>query len=278
MSINPEFRFSQNNLQDYLDCPRRFELRYILRQAWPALESEPVLEQELRMVEGQQFHKLVQQFVVGLPVDELSESAETSANLAHWWNSFLQSAPLDGLPQKRLVEHYLSSLLGGYRLTAQYDLLAIEPGKSTRIFDWKTSSRKPNREFLKNRMQTRVYQYLLVAAGASLNDKQPLKPDQVEMVYWFPEHPTQPVSFSYDNKQYAADRTYLTNLIAEIAGREQGQFMLTLDEKKCKFCNYRSLCDRGDKAGDWNELEDIPTDETPPQNDLNFEQIGEIEF
>jgi hypothetical protein len=216
--------------------------------------------------------------VVGLSVEELSESTVLSANLAHWWNSFLQSDPLDGLPQKRLVEHTLSCPLDGYRLTAQYDLLAIEPGKRALILDWKTSSRKPNREFLKNRMQTHVYRYLLVAAGASLNDNQPLKPDQVEMVYWFPEHPTQPVRFPYDEIQFASDRTYLTNLIAEIAGKVPDQFMLTPDEKKCMFCNFRSLCDRGEKAGDWNDMEYIPINEAPMQNDLNFEQIGEIEF
>jgi len=278
MSLNPELRFSQNNLQDYLDCPRRFELRYLQRQAWPALESEPVLEQEQRMTEGQQFHKIIQQFSVGLPMESLTESAEFSANLSRWWNSFLQSDPLEGLPQKRLVEHYLSCSLGGYRLTAQYDLLAIEPGKRALIFDWKTSSRKPNRDYLKNRMQTRVYRYLLVAAGASLNGNLLLKPEQVEMVYWFPEHPAMAVHLTYDEKQFAADRTYLTNLIGEITGQKQGQFILTPDEKKCIFCNYRSLCNRGDIAGEWNDLEDIPTGETTPQIDLNFEQIGEIEF
>ena len=277
MSLNPEFRFSQNNLQDYLDCPRRFELRHILRQAWPALESEPVLEQEQLMAEGRQFHKLIQQFIVGLPAENLEESA-VSASLSHWWANFLQSSPLNDLPLKRFVEHYLSCPSGGYRLSAQYDLLAIEPGKRALIFDWKTSARKPGREFLKNRMQTRVYRYLLVEAGAKLNNNLPLIPEKVEMIYWFAEYPNEPERFLYDEKQFAADRAYLSHLIAEIAGQELGQFILTSDEKKCAYCNYRSLCKRREKAGNWNEQEEEPAAVNAPQVDLNFEQIGEVEF
>jgi hypothetical protein len=278
MSLSPDFRFSQNNLQDYVDCPRRFELRYILRQAWPALESEPVLEQEVLMAEGQKFHKLVQQSVVGLPVESLTESATASGNLSHWWANFQQADPLADLPQKRFAEHFLACPLGGYRLTAQFDLLAIEPGVRALIFDWKTSARKPRRDFLKNRLQTRVYCYLLVEAGSYLNGNQPLQPEQVEMVYWFTEFPAQPERFKYDEKQFTADRLYLKNLVDEIAGRAPGQFFLTSDERKCTFCNYRSLCNRGISAGDWSELEDTPAPEASPQADLNFEQIGEIEF
>jgi hypothetical protein len=57
MAINPEFQFSQSSLQDYVECSRRFELRYIERLRWPALQSEPVLEQERHMQQGQRFHQ-----------------------------------------------------------------------------------------------------------------------------------------------------------------------------------------------------------------------------
>ena len=42
------FIFSQSSLQYYFDCPRRFQLRYIEHLAWPAVETEPVLENERR--------------------------------------------------------------------------------------------------------------------------------------------------------------------------------------------------------------------------------------
>jgi len=277
MSLNPDFHFSQNNLQDYVDCPRRFELRHIQHLEWPALQSEPVLLQEQLMVQGRQFHKMVQQIMVGLPVETLIENVD-SANLAQWWDNFMQSNPLIALPGKRYVEHYLSCPLAGYRLTAQYDLLAVEPGKRAVILDWKTSSRKPRREFLKNRLQTRVYRYMLVEAGKQLNDNQPLLPEQVEMTYWFAEFPGEPEHFLYDQKQYNEERKFLTDLVVEIAHHESGQFILTPDEKKCLYCSYRSLCNRGEKAGNWADQEEEPETTRPLTVDLNFEQIGEVEF
>ncbi|HEX7567322.1 MAG TPA: PD-(D/E)XK nuclease family protein [Anaerolineaceae bacterium] len=277
MSLNPDFHFSQNNLQDYVDCPRRFELRHIQHLEWPALQSEPVLLQEQLMVQGRQFHKMVQQIMVGLPVETLIENVD-SANLAQWWDNFMQSNPLIALPGKRYVEHYLSCPLAGYRLTAQYDLLAVEPGKRAVILDWKTSSRKPRREFLKNRLQTRVYRYMLVEAGKQLNDNQPLLPEQVEMTYWFAEFPGEPEHFLYDQKQFYEDRKFLTDLVVEIAHHESGQFILTPDEKKCLYCSYRSLCNRGEKAGNWADQEEESETTRPLTVDLNFEQIGEVEF
>ena len=53
MPLADNFIFSANNLQDYLDCPRRFELKYILKQNWPAITSQPVLEMENRISNGQ---------------------------------------------------------------------------------------------------------------------------------------------------------------------------------------------------------------------------------
>ncbi|MBA4379648.1 MAG: hypothetical protein C0393_03000 [Anaerolinea sp.] len=70
-TIPTPFTFSQSSLQDYADCPRRFQLRYIEELAWPAVESEPALENERHQQEGLFFHRLVQQRLVGLPVEKL---------------------------------------------------------------------------------------------------------------------------------------------------------------------------------------------------------------
>lgn len=60
-ALSSPFTFSQSSLQDYFDCPRRFELRYIDRLNWPAVEAEPALENERRLREGTYFHRLAQQ-------------------------------------------------------------------------------------------------------------------------------------------------------------------------------------------------------------------------
>ena len=72
------FNFSQSSLQDYFDCPRRFQLRYIEHLIWPAVETEPVLENERRQQEGQLFHRMVQQHLVGLPVEKLTRLANSA--------------------------------------------------------------------------------------------------------------------------------------------------------------------------------------------------------
>ncbi|NCT22292.1 PD-(D/E)XK nuclease family protein, partial [bacterium] len=63
--IQSPFTFSQSSLQDYADCPRRFQLRYIEQLAWPAVETEPALENERRQQEGLLFHRLAQQHLIG---------------------------------------------------------------------------------------------------------------------------------------------------------------------------------------------------------------------
>ena len=72
MLLPDNFTFSQNNLQDYVDCKRRFLLRHVQKLEWPAIESEPVLEQEQLMLLGQQFHLMVQQKLSGIP-EEIKE-------------------------------------------------------------------------------------------------------------------------------------------------------------------------------------------------------------
>ena len=79
---------SQSSLQDYHDCPRRFELRYLQRLAYPAIETEPALENEKHQKEGEYFHRLVQQHLIGIPAEQINKLANTE-NLQRWWGNYL---------------------------------------------------------------------------------------------------------------------------------------------------------------------------------------------
>src|SRR5512134_3855445 len=79
---------SQSSLQDYVDCARRFQLRYIERLSYPAVESEPALENEKHLQEGEYFHRLVQQYLIGIPAEQVAKLANTP-NLQRWWENFL---------------------------------------------------------------------------------------------------------------------------------------------------------------------------------------------
>jgi len=155
---------------------------------------------------------------------------------------------------------------------AKYDLVVVAPDGRALIFDWKTSRRRSPQSRLAGRLQTRVYPYLLVQAGAD---------GQIEMVYWFADFPDRPERFSYNAAQYAEDGGYLAGLLEQIATLSLGNgiFPLTEVEERCLFCVYRSLCDRGAAAGSLDEIEfDEPELDFAIEIDLDFEQIAEIEY
>jgi len=266
---------SQSSLQDYVDCPRRFQLRYVDRLSYPAIESEPTLENEKHQQEGEYFHRLVQQYLIGIPAEQISKLANTP-NLQRWWENFITSKDLTGLRNLSgltLPEATLSAPLGGFRLLAKYDLIAIAQNKAT-IYDWKTYRKRPRNEFLSARMQTRVYRALLVHAGAHLNNNIPFGPEQIEMVYWFSDFPNEPARFAYTSAQYKRDWDTLSKLSDEI--KSASSYPLTDDRTKCLYCPYRSYCERGVRAGDMDQAE--AEMEAEELFDVNFEQIGEIAF
>jgi len=265
---------SQSSLQDYMDCAQRFKLRYLDRLSYPAAETEPTLENEKHQQEGEYFHRLVQQHLIGIPAEQIAKFANTP-NLQRWWENF-QSAK-DRIDLTELSGLYpeatLSAPLGKHRLLAKYDLIAVRNGKAI-IYDWKTYRKRPRNEWLAARMQTRVYRALLVQAGAHLNNGKPFEPEQIEMIYWFADFPEEPAQFPYTSAQFQRDWDTLLKLSEEVASASS--YPLTEDRQKCLFCTYRSYCERGIRAGDIEQAE--AEMEAEELFDVNFEQIGEIAF
>jgi hypothetical protein len=272
------FDFSQASLQDYVDCQRRFQLRYLQQLHWPAAQSEPIRENEAAIRRGERFHRLAQQALLDIPRDKLERSAQADPDpaLAVWWQSFASLLP--ALPAgARKVESLLAAPLGKHRLVAKYDLLILSPERDRLwIYDWKTSPRKPKRASLEARLQSRVYPYLLARTAAALNQGQPVQPERIEMIYWFAAQPEIPERFVYSPEKFQRDQRDLLALVEEIASLKEEEFLRTEDEKPCRFCVYRSLCARGVQAGAFAESEE----EIEPSEEISidFDQIGEIGF
>jgi len=308
MTLPDNFQFSQSSLQDYIDCQRRFQLRYIQQRTWPALEAEPALDNEIYMQRGSQFHHMAHQFWLGVPAENLVNQVEDDEILSRWWNNFAQSKDFKGFamhtkqPDERnlrsmryLPEISLSAPIGEFRIMAKYDLLVLQnlgsseddskiqgetkdpPNLSARIYDWKTSRKQPKREWLIHRLQTRVYPYLLAQAGAQLNKGESFNPEQIKMIYWYTDFPDQPAHFPYGHKQFDEDQAYLTRLIGEIKNMGEDDAPLTEDERRCRFCVYRSLCNRGVEAGPLNEMDELSEDDGF-ELELDFDDIAEIEY
>ena len=279
METNPLTILSQSSLQDYLDCSLRFKLRYLDHLSYPAVESEPALENEKHQREGEYFHRLVQQYLIGIPAGQITKLANTP-NLQRWWDNF-QAFAKTSLADliSCLPEVTLSAPLGKHRLLAKYDLIAVNDGKAT-IYDWKTYRKRPRNEWLSARMQTRVYRAMLAKAGMHLNNGQPFEPELIEMIYWFADFPNEPARFEYTSAQYKRDWDVLLKLSDEIALRQAqdnaSSYPPTDDHQKCAYCTYRSYCERGIRAGDMDQAESEM--EAEELFIVNFEQIGEIAF
>lgn len=270
------FHFTQMRFQDYLDCKRRFQLRYLFKQPWPAQIVEPADLYEKHVEQGKQFHRLVQQYLLGIPVDSLNMLA-SEPPLSDWWQAFRLHG-LEDIPGVRIPETTLATTLSGYRLVGKYDLIArSEPGEVI-IVDWKTSRFIPTLSELRLRMQSRVYPYILARAGLVRFGRETVQPDEIKMRYWYAAEPASIREFSYSQEQFTADEAFLEELVEEIQHLEAEVFPLTDDVRQCQYCLYRSLCDRGIRAGSMETLNLDFDDLTAWPEGIDLDQLPEIEF
>ena len=195
--------------------------------------------------------------------------AEADPELAQWYATYRQGRPTDLPTQVVEIERRLSISLPvvvagesqSVRLAAQYDLIAAERDGPVVIVDWKTGKGTPTRATLQRKQQTLIYPFVLVEAGPGL-PWGPVRPEQVEMRYWFTAAPAAPIAFRHDGREHERARQSLLHEIGAIlAGQSEDDFPKVEDTPAnrkafCAFCVYRSRCNRGANAGDVNELLD----------------------
>ena len=196
--------------------------------------------------------------------------------LRAWWDAYLRVPPPDLPAEVRLAEVKLSAPLGPYRLAARFDLLAMTRGERAVIVDWKTALRRPGREDLARRLQTRVYPYVMAEAGAHLFGG-PVEPEQVTLVYWFASAPAAPEVFRYNVATHQENRAVLSGLAEEILAREDEVWPLAPDTDHCRYCVYRSLGERGTRAGSLHDAADADLLEAAAL-DFEIEDLDEIAF
>jgi hypothetical protein len=278
LKLPDEFTLNQANLQAYAECARRFWLGYVERLPWPAVETTPVQAHEELMRLGVHFHRVVQRAESGIDLEQLA--AGLVYPLDEWFAAYRDFAFSDLPRTYRDVEKTLSiplyledapSLPGlgnpaaqsrQLRLVAKYDLIACEPGTRAVIVDWKTTRTRTNESIMRQRLQSIIYPYVLVAASTHL-PWGPIAPEQVEMRYWFTAAPSQPVILHYDLQQHQANHERLIAMVRSIlSGREPSDFPKVDDTlnnrlRFCSFCVYRSRCDRGVTAGNVEDVIDF---------------------
>jgi hypothetical protein len=241
---------------------------------------EPALQNERYLRQGADFHRLIRQHLTRMPTETLARTV-TDPEIRRWWSNYLESG-VPSLPRQRYPEVRLSTLVGGHRLVAQYDLIAMDPGQRMLIVDWKTNRKRPRRAWLSQRLQTRVYPYVLVQAGSALDVGTSIQPGQVTMMYWFANFASAPELFAYDDDQYRSDGEVLFDLIEEVercveACADDGLLPRADDRALCRVCRYRSLCRRGVEPGWLDEVERGVSSDEPFEFSIDFEQIAELD-
>ncbi|MBW4583018.1 MAG: PD-(D/E)XK nuclease family protein [Tildeniella nuda ZEHNDER 1965/U140] len=241
---SPPLRLSQSQLNRLAACPRRFQHTDLEQLAAP---SEP--DQQERQNQGTRFHLLMQQWLLGLPVEPL---VQEDAQLQAWFDAFIAVAPKiltlgDDRPLWGQSEHARTLAFEGYLLTVVYDLL-LANGQQAQILDWKTYPRPQNPRYLLQNWQTRLYPFVL--AEASDYD-----PDRIAMIYWFFESGEQApearrFNAPYDRSQHEQTRTDLTHLLAQLTDwlerYQNGEPFpqVPLESKECDRCSFAIRCDR----------------------------------
>jgi hypothetical protein len=274
MLLPSDFSFSQHNLQDFVDCSYRFLLKYIKKVAWPAIQSEPVLEMEKQIELGLAFHRIIHQFYLGIDPADL-EAQCGDVELAIWLRNFLADPKLRDF-KFTFPETALTTSLLNFRMIAKFDLISVTRAGDIQILDWKTSRRKPSRLALQQRLQTRLYPFVLCNSLAKLLPDLAFNPSELTMIYWFSDFPSEAEQFKYGEERLEEDKQYLQSLLSKISSFTEEDFLKTPNEKMCRFCVYRSYCERGKEAGNWDDQ-----DSQESSDDLasfSFSDAGEISF
>ena len=251
---------SQAHLTLLETCSRRFQ--YIFDQS---LAVPPKPEGQEAALWGSQFHLLMQQQALGMPIDVMATANED------------MTAKVEALQQRaahlfypgpseylRQSEHQRTLAFNGYVFTVIYDLLVLTQDAGL-VVDWKTYLKPPPQQVLANDWQTRLYLYVL----AETSD---LDPEQLTMVYWFVRHrdengedlPPSDYRFAYSLQQHDQTRRALLGLTDRLSDlRQRGEFPQTDYLDRCDRCPFQIRCQRldiPDLSMDLEAIEEIALD------------------
>lgn len=240
-------QLSQGSLNLLAVCPRKFQ-HTVLEQLGPPTDPE----QQERLAAGQQFHQLMQQWHLGLPIDHLLSA---NPDFATWFQSFQQAQDTvlgTDATARRQSEQSRTLYFEGFWLTVVYDLL-IEREATAQILDWKTYPRPQTSDRLEANWQTRLYPFVLVETSD-------YAPAQVSMTYWFfqrsPEaREPQQLRFAYDAAQHARTHQDLQQQLRQLDQwltqyQQDGTPFPQVPEgsKTCHYCRFAARCDRHPEA------------------------------
>ena len=276
-STKTRLSLSQSSLQDFRECPRRFQLKVVENTSWPAAALEPLSQLEHYTDLGNKFHLICHQFFSGIPSNIIQANITDPDIKLMWENFFPFSEELND--HQRYSEIVLTSPFLGHELVAKYDLVVQTPEGKFIIYDWKTAAKKPSRTILSQRFQTILYPLLFVKAGKSLFNSYSSDPGDISMHYWYAMSSDPEEIFPYSYEIHTNNVKEITKIVTEIDDLITGgtPFPLTEDQSHCQKCVYRSLCERGNRSASFDQYTDIENEDLSNQH-FDFDSITELEI
>lgn len=233
------FSYSQSALHSFLRCERAFYLRYIQQARWPAELSAEALQAEKDRQAGVRFHRILHQYLLGLPLVSLRAiaSADPDSRVKTWLEAFLLTdyAQLSGILRP---EYEIAVEMERFSFTAKFDLFHEQDGRIN-LYDWKTSRIAPTLTQLESGIQSRLY---LCLCALREERRQGLPPEALSFVVWDANAPREEKIIHYSNEKFQSDRSYFTGLVREIESRDEDHFNQTGRPKHCGSCQYRIKC------------------------------------
>ena len=248
---------TQTQIGAYERCKRCYYLKYVRKLAWPV---ERISRQE--MMRGADFHLLIRQMIMGFPPESLL-LPEGDEKIGKWLKNFSENMPLKGF-DRIFPEKEVSSLYSDTLWLGKFDALAIRDDLIV-IFDWKTTEHRADKAEYQSSPQTRLYRFLAMTCaprliGAGLHG---IPAENIEMIYWFPEHPGDEIRLPYSETAYREDMTWLRLKAREMSSEEETDYPCRENLRACRFCDYETYC--------FPKTEAFSAVSTPPvESDLEF--------
>ena len=231
-------RLSQTHFISLEYCPRLFQYQWIEQLGLTVEAIDP--EDSVRS--GSEFHQLVQQRSLSLPID-----AWLLANpqLQQWWTALTRAEPSlfgeDAL-QFQASEQVRTWECLGQTLVVVYDWVQFRTDRAV-ILDWKTYPKPEKPQWVAKNWQSRLYPFVLMQTSD-------YSAEQIEMRYWFLEPNAQPLRLPYNSEQATATERDLTTIVTQLNQNlaayeaDQTPFPQTDDRDRCQDCLHRVRCGR----------------------------------
>ena len=240
------FIYSQNSINTYKSCPKKFKYKYIDKINWKYDDIESREYYDSLKV-GSEFHLLCERYFSNIP---LGLNEYTNPKFKVWIDKIKNMFPMNKKNNKiYLPEYEVRFNLDGNIITAKYDLIIIDEN-SIEVWDWKTENVKLEYIKVKDRIQTVVYMFLAKEAVCKIFNLN-IDYNNIKMKYYQPQYDDIPIEIIYNERQHELNKSNIIRYIDMINNtnyekNDNYKYELIKNDKYCSFCEFNKLCNRQD--------------------------------